>query len=354
MKSLEEKRRMVINYIKRNPLATTKEIRRNVKVKVEEVFSGGIKEAYLLAGVGLPKHLQKRSGDECKQLVVEYIKKNPDATITEIQNKLGVNVRRLFGGIREAYRAANVPYPFERDRNSQAYHYFIEEKKKKIIEIVKNNPLITQDEINKLFNTNVAKVFGSFKNLCRIAGVRYLRYKKRRLKKQLEVINYIKNHPNATQREINKYCKTHVQEIFDGGIREAYKLAGVDYPEIRRKIYGTVKKEIRERSIEFEKEVFSILEKFGTVKKHVRTKCGIVDAVLITKEDSFVIEIKDYQSKPISNTEIKQIEKYLNSLNLFKGIIVCSTKNYNKNKINLGGHKIWIVTKDELANGAVR
>jgi hypothetical protein len=81
------------------------------------------------------------------------------------------------------------------------------------------------------------------------------------------VIEYIRKNPTATQWEINKSCKTHVQTIFDGGIREAYRLAGVEYPENRRKIYGAAIKEIKERSSNFEKEIFEILEELGTVKK---------------------------------------------------------------------------------------
>ena len=220
-----------------------------------------------------------------------------------------------------------------------------------IIETIKRNPLITQVELDKTFHTNIAKLFGNFKKLCEIAGVKYLRYKKRRLKKQLEIIKYIKDNPNATQWEINKNCKTHVQEIFDGGIKEAYKLAGIEYPKSRRKIYGAVKEEIRKRSFEFEEEIFGILEKLGTVRKHIKTMHGVIDAVLTIGKSSFVVEIKDYQSKTISKSEIKQVEKYLNDLNYSKGLIICSTKNFHKNKIIIGQHKIWIVSKGELSKG---
>ena len=77
------------------------------------VFRSGIREAYSLANVSLPKHLQKRNREECRRLVIEYIKNNHTATISEIQNRLGVNIRRLFGGIKEAFNAANIPYPAE-------------------------------------------------------------------------------------------------------------------------------------------------------------------------------------------------------------------------------------------------
>ena len=174
------------------------------------------------------------------------------------------------------------------------------------------------------------------------------------MKKQKEIIEYIRKNPTATQWEINKNCKTHVQTIFDGGIREAYRLAGVEYPENRRKIYGAAIKEIKKRSSNFEKEIFEILEELGTVKKHVKTKHGFVDAILTTDNRAFAIEIKDYQSKPISNSDIKQLCKYLMDLNYKNGLIICNKKNKRKNKFHINQYKIIIMSKDELLKGVVR
>jgi hypothetical protein len=379
LKNISEKRTLVIEYIRNHNTATTRRIRQDTKVKIERVFSNGIREAYKLAGVELPKHLKKRNREECQKIVIEYIKNNPTTTLTKIQNELHINVERLFGGIKQAFDAANVTYPEEQriityqknlklnpiqKRKIRLFNKkkivitlkkytitkkdLIELKKKTIIMDLQQNSLLTKMELDKKYKTNITNLFDGFTNLCKLAGVEFLRCQKRKLKKQKEIIQFIKKNPNSTQWEINKNCRTHVQEIFEGGIREAYKLAGVEYPEKRRKIYGIAIKQIKKRSSDFEKEVLSLMENFGKVKAHVKTKYGIADAILHTNKRFFVVEIKNYLSKPISNLDIKQLEKYLNALNCSDGLIICAIKNSVKNSFKIGQHNIRILTKNEL------
>lgn len=287
----------------------------------------------------------KRTFEKCKMEVIELIQKNNTITVDEIQQELGVNVRRLFGGIRKAFNEAGVAYP--RGNSNEVIE--------KITNDLKENSLLTVDEIQRKYHINIYKRFKYFRMFCNKNKLEYIpRHKKRTLKKQLEIINYIKNNSNATQWEINKKCHTHVQETFHGGIFEAFQKAGIEYPIFRRKIYGTANKKIKNRAICFEKSVFKKLEKIGDLKKYVKTKNGIVDGILNIKDKKFAIEIKNYLSKPISNSEINQLFKYMKALNCQNGIIICNKKG-NRDKIQIGIYNISIITKNELVkNGVVR
>lgn len=364
-KNLEEKGQIVREFLKLHPKSTTREIKKKTSIKIERVYENGIKEAYKDAGLELPAHLKRRSAMENKQLVIDFIRKNPKTTISQIQKELRVNVFRLFGSIINAFNVAGVQYP-ERILNFGSTkkpkitvkkikitnrRELKEIKKKHIMEALKNNPLLTQVELDTFFHTNISNLFGSFKNLCKEANVAYLRHQKRKLKKQHEVIEFIKNNPFATQWEINKYCKTHVQDIFEGGIREAFVKAGIEYSEMRRKIHGVATKDIKLRSSEFEKQIINILKSLGTVKTHVKTQHGIADAVLFTSNMTFVIEIKNYETKPITCSEIRQLDKYLTDLNCRHGLLICKRKNKGKNKFQMGSRKIMVITKEDILQG---
>lgn len=347
-KNLEEKRKIIRNYIHNHPTSTATEIKRVTGIKVEKAYRDGIREAYKDAKVKFPKHFIKRDKKQRRKLVINYIRKNPNASLTEIEKNLKLRIFYLFGGIRNAFKSAGVKYTRDIKKKQQR-----ELKKKKIIVYIRENPLTTHQEIYKKFGIDIYKLFGSLKNAYKLAGVKWLDYhQKRKARKQEKIIEYIKNNLNVTQWEINKACKTHVQEIFEGGIKEAYKKAGIKYPLDRRNVYGTAKKEIKDRSIRFENDVLDLLNKIGVVKRHIKTKHGIVDAILTTNEKVFVIEVKNYQSKPISYPEIKQIDKYLTDLNYRNGIIICSKKNV-KNKFQIGSHRIFIRTKDDILKEGV-
>jgi hypothetical protein len=78
----------------------------------------------------------------------------------------------------------------------------------------------------------------------------------------MKIINYIKKNHNATQWEINKYCKTHVQDLFRNGIIGAFEEANIPYPYERRIKYGTAIDKIRNRADDFEKEIVDIFRNF--------------------------------------------------------------------------------------------
>jgi len=261
--------------------------------------------------------MTRRTKDQIRKLVINYIINNKEATVSEIQDKLKVNVHRTFGGIENAFKQANVQYPV---RKSHDY----ETAKSLVVEALKNNPKISIEDIQRKLKISFYKHFRNSQEAYRKANISFIsKSMKRRLKKQESIAEYIKAHPNATQWEINKKCKTHVQEIFDRGIREAFERAKVNYPIERLNVYGTTKKDVRSRALDFENRILDNLRSSGA-KTHVKTACGVADATIWINGNLYVIEVKDYRSKPISLTEIKQIGKYLNDLKCKNGIIICS------------------------------
>ena len=107
--SLVDKRKILSDFIRNNPHSTYVQIRKSTKIKVERVF-GNMKQAYQYAGVSLPVNLTKRSLDYQKSVVLDYIRKNPSATITQIQNKTRTNIPRVFRTIERAFKEAGILY----------------------------------------------------------------------------------------------------------------------------------------------------------------------------------------------------------------------------------------------------
>ncbi len=344
-KNLEEKKSELLEYIRKNPNATYRKIRKDTKIKLERVFPKGIKKAFLEANVPFPKHLLKRTKEEIKKQIIQYIKKNNQATTLDIRRDLKAEIPRTFGTILNAYKKAGVKYP------RKYYTKILRNKQdriKEVINYIKKNPLASIEDINKDLKLNVNKLFNNMQEIYKKAGIKYINgHFKRTLKKQNIIINYIKENPSATQWEINKKCNTHVQEIFKGGIKEAYKLAGIKYPKERRKIYGAAKKEIKHNAKKFEDNIIKILKEFGKVKRYIKTKRGIADAIFYKNNQKFIIEIKNFISKPISLSEIKQLNKYLIDLNHNQGILITNLPS-RKKKIYIGKNKILILTIDEV------
>jgi len=101
---------LIIEYIQNNPNATYREIEKEIGKKVSSIFDGGMKEAFHRAKVSLSKPLLKRSKEEQKRIVIEYIINNPHAKIPEILKNIRVSVPRVFGSIEKAYEKAGVVY----------------------------------------------------------------------------------------------------------------------------------------------------------------------------------------------------------------------------------------------------
>jgi hypothetical protein len=124
-------------------------------------------------------------------------------------------------------------------------------------------------------------------------------------------------------------------------------MAGIKYPFEERKLFGTALIEIKKRAKDFEKEISEKLVKYGSVNRYVKTRRGVADIVLERKNKKIVIEIKDYQQKEISISQVKQLNKYLEDLNCRVGLLICHKKS-KKDKFIIGKNKIFILEKQEL------
>jgi predicted transcriptional regulator len=343
-KDLESKKKIVIDYIKRNPKTTYRDIRKKLKIHSERIFKGGLAEAFKEAEVDIPRSFENKTKKEKQKIIINIIKKNPNISSFQIKKELKINVPSSFKSIKEAYNLAGIEYP-----RKKSYNRSPNQKRSEIIKLIKQNPYITLTEIKK--KTDITNIYKLFKNINEI-------YKKSKIKrvgqgekikhrKRRDVINFIKTNNLATQREINKACKTKVQEIFKRGIFEAYKKAAVNYPFGRLKLYGTALKEIKKRAKSFEDEISVKLYGFGTVNRLVKTKRGVADVILERNNKKMIIEIKDYQNKEICISQINQLNKYLEDCNCNLGALICHKKP-KKDKFLIGKNQIFILDEQEL------
>ena len=341
--SKEEGKRIIIEFIKKNPQARYKDIRRETKLHPERFFKS-LKDAFIEAGVKPPRTFETKTKDEKRKIIINYIRKNPKTGGHTIRKDTKINFTSIFKDAREAFVVARVPYPPERKMDKRTRR----EKRKEIIKAVKANPLITISELVSNIETQPYKLFKNIDEIYRKAGVKSIgRAEKRRLKKQKQVIEFIKQNSLATQREINKNCKTQVQTIFSKGIFEAYKKANVKFPFERLKLYGIGIKEVRDRAKSFEKEISIKLSGYGKVNRLVKTKRGFADIIFERKGKKAIVEIKDYQNKDISISQIKQLNKYLEDCECNLGFLICRNKP-RKDKFLIGKNKIYILEEEGL------
>ena len=73
----------------------------------------------------------------------------------------------------------------------------------------------------------------------------------------------------------------------------------------------------------------------------------MADIVFERKNKKIAIEIKDYQNKEISFSQVKQLNRYLEDLETNLGILICHKKP-KKDKFIIGKNKIFILEKKEL------
>lgn len=339
---IKEKRNIIVRFIKKNPETTYKEIRKKTKLRPERIFKKGLKEAFKEAGIRPPRTFDIKTKEEKRKIIIDYIRKYPKVGGHTIKKDTKINFQTIFKNAKEAFEAAGVEYPRKLDNRSR------EQKRKQIIEMLRKDPLASISEITSKIRTQPYNFFKDIGEIYREAGVKpIMRSEKRRLKKRQKIINFIKQNPLATQREINKSCKTHVQESFDNGIFEAYKKAGVKFPFERLKLYGVGLKEIRDRAKVFEEEIAIKLSGYGKVNRLARTKRGFPDIIFERKGKKVVIEIKDYQNKEISISQIKQLNKYLEDCKCVLGILICRKKP-KKDKFLIGKNKIIVLGEEEL------
>ena len=101
---------MVRDYIQSHPNCTCRDIKLVTKIKIERLYSG-LKEAYISANVPLSKSLKKRTKEQQRSDIINYIKNHPGYTVIDIRDSTKTNVPILFGTIMNAYRHAGVEFP---------------------------------------------------------------------------------------------------------------------------------------------------------------------------------------------------------------------------------------------------
>ena len=340
-RDIPKKREILIKFLRKNPKTTYKEIRKKTGIHPERIFPS-LKEAFIEAGISPPRNFERKTKRGRRRIIINYIKKHPKVGGHTISKETKINVASAFKNIEYAYRAAGVDYPRKIDPRKK------EEKKKQIVNLVRENPLITIQEIIRKTNSQPYHFFKNIGEIYKKAGIKMVNGgDKRNLKKQREVIKFVKENTLTTQREINKGCKTKVQNLFKKGIFEAYEKAEVKFPFERLKLYGVGLKSIRERAKNFEDKIALKLSGYGKVNKLVKTKRGVADIILERKEEKIVFEVKDYKNKEISISQIKQLNKYLEDLNSRLGILICHKKP-KKDKFLIGKNKIFVLEKEEL------
>ena len=335
---LEEKRKQLVRYIRNNPTATYKKIKEDTKIKVERVLPKGMKDVYRAANIPFPKALRKRTKDQMLNEVIEFIRNNPTtANTVTIKRGLGIHISRTFKTIKKAYNAAGVKYKYPVNKGTR------KERKQRIIELIKSNPSITVVEIYKRSHLKPYNYFKSVYHAYNEGSIKKIK----REEKRKQVINYIKSNTNSTQRKINLSCRTHVQELFNRGIFEAYNKARVKYPFSRLKKHGTTIKRIKDRANRFEETISNKLSAYGKVKRNVRTKRGIADVILETKNKKIIVEIKDYRHKEISVSQVNQLNMYLEDVRCNFGLLICHKKP-KRDYFTIGENKIFIISKEEI------
>ncbi|PIN91882.1 hypothetical protein COU56_04540 [Candidatus Pacearchaeota archaeon CG10_big_fil_rev_8_21_14_0_10_31_9] len=339
----EDRKKKVRKFLKENPRATFRDIKRLLHTKIDKVYSGGMEEAFHDAGVNLPRTFKRKTKEENKRVIIEYIKKHPRVGAHTITRDLKVNPSNFFQTMKQAYDLADVEYPRK---------YLLkpkEQKRKEIILFIQNNPLASSKEIKNHTNINPYKIFKNFDEIYRAANLNKFNHRSKRLiKKQNQVVSFIKNNNFATQRDINLNCKTHVQDLFTEGIFEAYKKANIEFPYERLRLYGVGIEKVRDEARLFEEKIALKLSGYGKVNRLVKIKGGFADIILERKDKKAVIEVKNYKLKEISRSQINQLNKYLEDCNCDLGFLICHTKPKKDNFI-MGKNRIFILNKDELS-----
>jgi hypothetical protein len=342
----EEKKKEIIVFLKKNPKATYRILKGAGFKHIERLFKKGLGEAFEEAGLETPRTFERKNREQRRAILIAYIRKHPKAGGQDIQKDTKINIKNAFNNIKEAFEAAGVPYP--RDKFLNLRNRSKEERKRAIIEFLEKNPNSTLQEIMKKLNISLYKLFKGFSEIYELAGIKKIeRTKKRGIRKRIRIIEFIKKNPVATQREINKNCKTRIQSLFKEGIFGAYKEAGIDFPYERLKLHGAAINEVKHRASNFEEEIARKLSCYGNVQRLVKTKTGKADIILEREGKKIIIEVKDYLNKEITLHEIKQLNRYLEDFNSNIGFLICHTKP-KKDSFIIGKNRLIILNELEL------
>lgn len=235
------------------------------------------------------------------------------------------------------------------------YSMNLEEKRETVRSYLRQHPNATCQQIRDEIRLRLERIYTNgncVKNAYLDANIPFSKALNKRTKQQMkeQVIEYIKTHKNANTVSIKKDIGIDIPKTFKT-IRKAYNDAGIEYNP-SYDVSGSALTEIRKRSIRFENKIFTNLEKFGNLKRKVKTiNKKEADGLLIYKNQRIIIEIKNYTKRNITFSEIKQIKGYMDCLECKKGLIIHS---FNKNKklkmININDSEIGVLHFDQINN----
>ena len=97
----------------------------------------------------------------------------------------------------------------------------------------------------------------------------------------------------------------------------------------------------------FEAEIARKLSGFGKVSRLVKTTRSVADIILERKGKKVIIEVKDYQNKDISRSQINQLNKYLEDCECSMGFLICHNKP-KKDRFLIGKNRIFIINGTEM------
>ena len=100
--SLEEKRKIIIDYIKNNSKATHNE--RDTKLHVTRAFKG-LEEAFNLAGIKSPRTFKIKTKEEKRKIIIDYIRKHPKTGGQTIAEETKINPSNVFKSIEDAFKS---------------------------------------------------------------------------------------------------------------------------------------------------------------------------------------------------------------------------------------------------------
>ena len=79
-------------FIRSNPKTTFREISQKLKTKIDRVYIGGLEEAFKDAGIIPPRNFRRMTVDEKKKIIADFIKDNPNAGGHIIKKETKINV----------------------------------------------------------------------------------------------------------------------------------------------------------------------------------------------------------------------------------------------------------------------
>ena len=169
--------------------------------------------------------------------------------------------------------------------------------------------------------------------------------KRKKEEQRDEIIHFIKSNPSCTLMEIRDSLRVNIPRLY-GTITAAYKAAGIAYHA------RTINPSVFIRAKKFEKDMADLLGKFGEVKRHIKTRAGIIDCLFKFKGKAFVVEIKDFRSnRNVHQSQIKQLLGYMTALACNQGLLICPKERFpkrNKRNLYIRNLNVKIISPEEI------